>query len=338
MWDDQAFGALAKKAGQLDKDGLPLLNKSFTDQDLALVSDAILKACDGLDGTVDGLVENFPACSNARVYPQLTAITCKTAKSESCITADQVAALKRVYNGARDAKGRLLYQTWPWDAGIGGKDPAGYFTGWRQWKLGRYESDQNNAANINLAGSSVSAVFTSPPQPIPADPQSMTRYAMGVDIEKNDAASKAKWGSFHESSVDFMNADSTDLSVFQGHGGKLLIYHGVSDPVFSINDTIAWWNRLNKAQKGKAADAVRLFAVPGMNHGGGGPSTDQFDIFAALVAWTEHGVAPAQLIATAREGTNWAGRTRLLCPYPQQPRHTAGDSEKAESFACMSVK
>src|SRR6185437_15734038 len=109
----------------------------------------------------------------------------------------------------------------------------GYFTGWRQWKLGRYDADVNSAANVVLAGGAVSAIFTSPPQPVAADPQSMTRYTMNADVEKNDAASKVKWGSFHESSVDFMNADSVDLADFHGHGGKLLIYHGVSDPVFS---------------------------------------------------------------------------------------------------------
>ena len=79
---------------------------------------------------------------------------------------------------------------------------------------------------------------------------------------------------------------------------------------------------------------MRLFAVPGMNHGGGGPSTDSIDLFGALVAGTEHGQAPASLVATAREGTAWPGRTRLLCPYPRQPRHVRGDTENAASFAC----
>ena len=338
MWDDQSFAEVSKKAGALDASGLPLINKAFSDDDLALASDAILAACDTLDGTKDGMVENFPACTNARVYPQLAKITCKAEKDATCLSADQIAALKRVYGGARDAKGKLLYATWPWDAGLGGKTPTGYFTGWRQWKLGRFDSAENNASNVTLAGASVAAVFTSPPTPVANDAASYTKYVLGVDIEKNDAMSKAKWGSFNESSVDFMNADSKDLRAFTVHGGKMLIYHGVSDPVFSINDTIAWWNGVNAFEKGKAANFVRLFPVPGMNHGGGGPSTDQVDLFSALVAWTEHGKAPSSLIGTARAGTNWAGRTRLLCPYPLQPRLNKGaDPEKAESFSCKKV-
>ena len=84
-----------------------------------------------------------------------------------------------------------------------------------------------------------------------------------------------------------MMASSTDLLAFKNHGGKLLIVHGVSDPVFSINDTISWWNDVNRANNGAASDFTRLFAVPGMNHCGGGPSTDQFDAFTALTNWVE---------------------------------------------------
>ena len=338
MWDDQAFAEVAKKMDAKDSGGSPLINKAFSDDDLALVSDTILAACDTLDGVKDGMVTNFPSCTNARVYPQLAKITCKAEKAPTCLSADQVDALKKVYGGARDAKGKLLYATWPWDAGIGGKTPSGYFTGWRQWKLGRYDATENNASNVTLAGGSVSAVFTSPPTQVASDAASNTKYALGVDVVKNDAMSKEKWGSFKESSVDFMNADSKDMRAFTAHGGKLLIYQGVSDPVFSINDTIAWLNAVNVFEKGKAASFVRLFPVPGMNHGGGGPSTDQIDLFSALVAWTEKGKAPDSLIGTARTGTNWPGRTRLLCPYPLQPRlNKGGDPEKAESYSCKKV-
>lgn len=144
-----------------------------------------------------------------------------------------------------------------------------------------------------------------------------------------------KWGRFNESAADFMNADAVDLRRFTARGGKILMFHGVSDPVFSINDTIAWLKRVDRFEKGKADRFVRLFAVPGMNHGGGGPATDQIDAFSALVAWREAGVAPASLIGTARAGTPWPGRTRLLCPFPQQPRRTGGDIESAASFRCV---
>jgi feruloyl esterase len=334
VWDTQAFAEVSRQAGALDGDGLPLLGKSFTDADLALASEAVLAACDALDGTVDGMIEDFPHCDDAKVYPRLAAITCAGAKQENCLSALQVAALKKVYGGARTRDGRPLYASWPWDAGLGGAAPNGYFHGWRDWKIGGWDAPRNTAINIVLAGGAVSAIFVSPPTDVAANPAALTRYMLGASVDANDAASKAKWGAFHESSVDFMNADATDLSAFAGHGGKLLVYHGVSDPVFSINDTIAWWQAVDRRERGRSGRFLRLFAVPGMNHGGGGPSTDQFDAFGALVNWVEKGVAPDSMVATARPGTNWPGRTRLLCPYPQQPRRQGGDGEHADSFHC----
>lgn len=335
IFDAQAFAEVARRAGQVDASGLPLINKAFSDEDLALVSAAVLKACDGLDGTTDGMVENFLACTTPVVAPALDQVRCAGAKTPACLSGDQIAALTKVIGGARDGSGRLLYSNWAWDSGFGGRTLTGYQQGWRAWKLGRYGSDHNDGLAIALGGASASAVFTSPPTPVADDPAALTRYALAADVEENARKVRAKWGGFDESAADFMVADATDLSRFTRHGGKMVMFHGVSDPVFSILDTIAWWNRVDARSGGHAADFVRLFAVPGMNHGGGGPATDQIDAFSALVAWTEQGVAPSQLIATAREATPWPGRTRLLCPYPQQPRRVGADIESAASFRCQ---
>jgi hypothetical protein len=337
MWDAQAFAQVARKAGAVDAAGLPLVNKAFSDEDLALVSRAVLKACDRLDGTEDGMVENFTACTAARVTKALATVTCREGKTPACISPDQVAALVTVFGGARGSARENLYADWPWDAGVGGKSPDGYFQGWRSWKLGRAASDHNDGLAVVLGGASASAVFTSPPTVVADTPEALTRYALGVDVGENALKAQVKWGPFNESAADFMNAVSTDLAKFYGHGGKMVMFHGVSDPVFSINDTIAWWKAVNAREHGKAARFVRLFAVPGMNHGGGGPSTDQFDAFSALVAWTERGKAPTQIAARARASTPWPGRTRLLCPYPQQPRRVGKDIESAESFRCVAA-
>ena len=337
MWDGQAMAEAAKAMGAKASDGLPLLNKAFTDADLALVSNAVLKACDGLDGTVDGIIDDFPACTTARVAPALAEITCTGEKTPACLAPAQVAAMRKVMDGARGKDGRALYANWPWDAGIAGRTLLGVSQGWRAWKIGPYASDVNNSRTILLGAGSASAAFTSPPTPVADTPADLTRYALGVDVEANYAKANVKWGGFNESAVDYMHADATDLSKFTSRGGKLLIFHGVSDPVFSINDTIAWLNAVNARAGGRASGFVRLFAVPGMNHGGGGPATDQIDAFSALVAWRERGVAPASLVGRARADTPWPGRMRLLCPYPQQPRRTGANLERAESFHCVDV-
>ncbi len=85
-WDTQAFGAVAKAAGVNDPNGQPFMNKTFTDFDLSVVSGAILTACDKLDGLEDGIIADFPACTNAVVAPWLDALICKGAKEESCLS------------------------------------------------------------------------------------------------------------------------------------------------------------------------------------------------------------------------------------------------------------
>jgi feruloyl esterase len=140
----------------------------------------------------------------------------------------------------------------------------------------------------------------------------------------------------------------TQLGTLKNRGAKVLVYHGVSDPIFSVNDTQAWYDGLRTANGGDASDFARFFAVPGMGHCSGGPATDQFDMLSRLVAWVEQGKAPDMVIATAR-GTGNAGglnadlpagwsanRSRPLCPYPQVAKYSGiGSIESADSFRCQ---
>jgi Tannase and feruloyl esterase len=103
-----------------------------------------------------------------------------------------------------------------------------------------------------------------------------------------------------------------------------------------MNDTINWWTDVNRLNNGAADQFVRLFAVPGMNHCAGGPATDQFDAFTALVNWVEKAMAPDRITATAGNATPWPGRTRPLCPFPKQSRYKGtGSIEDANNFVCV---
>jgi feruloyl esterase len=338
LWDGQAFAAVAKAMGQIGSDGLPLVNRAMSDDDIVIAQQAILAACDTLDGTKDGMIENFTACTTARVLPELAKVTCPgdrpADKTAQCLLPMQVAALRKVMGGPLTRDGKAVYSDWAWDAGIGARTANGVTQGWRTWKLGGYASPVNNGALLRLGAPSNSAVFRSPPLNIADDVTSLTRYALNADIDEAFAAAHVKWGALNESAVDFVHADATDLTPFTARGGKIIIFHGVSDPVFSIKDTLRWLDAVDRRAKGKAARFVTFYAVPGMNHGRGGPSTDRFDIFAQLVAWREKGIAPTAIVATAGEETPWPGRTRLLCPYPQRPYRVGADSEKAGSFVC----
>jgi hypothetical protein len=127
----------------------------------------------------------------------------------------------------------------------------------------------------------------------------------------------------------------TNLSSFSGHGGKLLFYHGVSDPWFSSLDTIEYYQKLGDTNGGPdvVRDWSRLFLVPGMGHCGGGTAAlDRFDLLSAVVDWVEQGKAPDSVVAT---GAAFPNRSRPLCPYPQHAHYKGtGDSENAANFEC----
>ena len=333
--DAQALAEVAKATGIYDRFAQPFLNKTFTDEDLDLASQAVLSACDRLDGLEDGIIDNFPACTSALVIPKLQAIVCKGPKRITCLSAAQVNALQKMFNSSKNSRGEFLYSDWPWDRGIGGRAGDGYNQGWRIWKMGAYDSPTNSAIIVGLGGGAVSALFTTPPTPIPVEGGGMVANILNIDFDRDGTKVSRTSGEYSQSALEFMKANSTDLSAFKNHGGKLIIVHGVSDPTFSMNDTINWWTDVNRLNSGAADQFVRLFAVPGMNHCAGGPATDQFDAFTALVNWVEKAMAPDRIAATAGNATPWPGRTRPLCPFPKQSRYKgSGSIEDANNFVC----
>ena len=84
---------------------------------------------------------------------------------------------------------------------------------------------------------------------------------------------------------------STNLSTFSGNGGKIIFFHGDSDPWFSPLDTLDYYQSLAERNGGarQVAEWSRMFLVPGMAHCGGGPALDQFDMLSAVVNWVEKG-------------------------------------------------
>jgi len=332
-WDTQAFADLAKRMGLEDSTGAPIIARSFSDSSLAIVADAVLEACDALDGATDGIVGDYRACTAKRVEPALAARTCR--ESVGCLSGDQVATLLRVFGGPRNSAGEALYSDWAWDAGIGGRIGDRFHQGWRIWKIGSYPPAAIPALNVVLGAPSLAAVFTTPPTPLRSDPHVLLDYALHFDMDRDAPKIFARSAEFTESSWDAVGAKSTDLSAFRRHGGKLIVPHGLSDPVFSAHDTMRWWDDVNAASGGQAATFVRVFPVPGMAHCGGGPATDKYDCLSAIVDWVEHGKAPDRILAHAGDATPWPNRTRPLCPYPSVARYAgAGSVDSASSFTC----
>jgi pimeloyl-ACP methyl ester carboxylesterase len=129
----------------------------------------------------------------------------------------------------------------------------------------------------------------------------------------------------------------TLLNTFSNNGGKLMFYHGVSDPWFSAQETARYYDQLVNDNGGEehVSQWSRLFLIPGMGHcGGGSAALDQFDLIDPIVSWVERNQAPEKIQVT---GQAFPNRSRPLCSYPSYAHYTGkGDSEKAENFECKS--
>jgi len=298
------------------------LESAFTTPERQMVGRRILDVCDALDGAKDGLVQNTQACQSS-FYLQRDVKTCTATRDGSCLTAEQKQVVARVFTGGKTADGQPIYASFPYDTGVSGGN-------WAMWKF------VNALALDPLA---VGAVFSSPPDRV--DP-------LKIDINARPALFTATNATYTESGMSLMTPpghnNPINLSPLRERGAKMMVYHGVSDPIFSAEDSRQWWLRVNQAQDGKAADFARYFPVPGMLHCSGGAATDQFDLLTPLVKWVEQGIAPQGPTATVRTAAagnaelpnTWApNRSRPLCAYPTTARYNgSGSLEDASNFAC----
>lgn len=358
-WNSQAIADISDVPKRTDTNGDPFLPDAFSVDDQTLLGAAIEKACDGLDGLVDGIIENYSACTNARVYPQLAALTCTGAKTAACLTPSQVAAVKKIWRGASSPLLGRIYSPWYWDAGI-------FNNGWGSWIVGTPSSANpptNNSRDLTLFAEAVAMVFLNPPEVTPVNglpaganpPQSqedfLLRYNFNTDFPRSFARTRAHPLSPH----DNLDAVSLDMRPFERRGGKIIFYHAGNDGVFSSLDFVNWYNAMNEFMLRRADSFSRLYIVPNMAHcrGGSGPLPAFPTFLNALTQWVESGAAPTSLVGEVPSANPYAanpslfapgaaanypaGGQRPVCPYPQQNRYVGGPPTAASSYTCVYV-
>lgn len=316
-------------------------SQAYSAAELSFVSEKILGQCDALDGASDGIVADLDGCKAAFDIGTAIPACSDGVRIGSCLTSAQKRALLAMVNGPVNSKGEPLYSDWPWDPSI---STGNTFGDWRVWNTG---TSGNNSFIRSLGGSSLAYVFTTPPVELDQDLLGLfdvvgvflSNYDFDVDAPKVDAVSPP----YTESAMSFMTPpNATHLDAFRARRGKLIVYHGSGDPVFSVNDTIRWYQGL-QTDVPDASDFARLYIVPGMGHCAGGISTEVFDMMTPVAEWVERGIAPGTITArvdpnSANLPSDWSKtRTRPLCPYPQKTRLAPGatDLEAASSFVCQ---
>ena len=295
----QTFGFMWSWSATHRADGTPILDQAS----LGLVTNAAVAACDARDGLKDGLVDDPRRCT---FDPSSLACASGT-NGASCLTAEQVDAVKKVYDGAKNPRtGEQIFTGWPRGSeGFG--DSA--IQSWRQYIVTPKEPSRIGVFRYFL--------FHDPNWKLSS-----------LDYDRDLA--------YAEERIPHLAAVDRDLTPFKKSGGKLIMYAGWMDPVVPPQDNVAYYEAVAKKMGGydKTRDFFRMFVAPGMGHCAGGPGPNQFDALSALEQWVEKGIAPDALLASHSTGGK-VDRTRPLCPYPQVARYKGtGSIDDAANFSC----
>jgi feruloyl esterase len=291
---------------------------------LQLLENATVKACDMLDGAADGLVSDPIHC---HFDPAKLQCAVGTADQSACLTATQVAAVKKLYGGVTTSKGKSVY-------------PGFYPGGEMGWASNTVinKTTKSGVSSYDFWGN---AMFHDPNWAFP-------KFDFDANIDRADAELGP-----------MMNATDPNLEEFRKLGHKLIYYHGAADPLIPAQNGVDYYESVVKAQKGadKTEAFYRVFLVPGLYHCSGGPGPIAFgtggqapagqrdadhDALQSLERWVEQGKAPASIIGTKYvdgDASKGVAFQRPLCPYPQIAKYKGtGEMKDAASFACVAVK
>jgi hypothetical protein len=274
------------------------------------VHKSVLEHCAAQDGVDEGVVTDPPSC-NWR--PEM--IACASGREGlDCLSAKQVAAVKRLMTPATNSKSQVLY-AYPYIPGT-----ETMWAGWNYFGAPR-PGITPRLANLEL-------------------PAQYGKYLLDEKVRQNEDALTFN---FDRDPADFArarriyDATSFDLREFKARGGKLLVWHGWADGAIIATSSIGYYEEVLKVMGGRkqAEDFFRLFLVPGVHHSGGGPGFTEFDSMTALEHWVEKGQAPDKFVACRAAG-GAVERCRPIFPYPVRARYSGkGDPKLAESFVAF---
>jgi feruloyl esterase len=307
-WPRLAAGLLQNEQ-KVYPDASDLSSPVITAENRALLEREILGRCDASDGVKDGFLNDPRLCDFDPAE-----LLCEGSPSADCLTAPQLEAVRTIYSGPT-IDGAKVFAGFP----FGSENELG---GWDRWITGGENATAPGVPNLQWAfGTEIYKYL------ILDDPD--------FDYTSYDFAN---WHSDVAVTDERLSAIDTDLMDLRDAGGKLLFWHGWSDPALTALGMIDYYEAVEAADP-DVRDYSRLFLAPGVLHCAGGPGPDRVDLLSAIVDWVEQGIAPERLVASKLDSAGATVMTRPLCPYPEIAVYNGeADANDASSFRCSAAK
>ncbi|MDT7828215.1 tannase/feruloyl esterase family alpha/beta hydrolase [Pricia sp. S334] len=234
-------------------DGKDILAK----EDLSKIKKAVYDACDKVDGKVDGLVSDP---SNCAFDPEVLICEDKT----NCLSREKIEVLKKWYEGPINKSGEKLLPT-----GLSlGSEPL-----WGFWFLGESTEPFDEFTPWNEIFQYL--IFKEDP----GASYSVLDFDFDADPERLEFMGS------------LLNVNHLSMQSFKDKGGKLLLYHGLADPMIPYQSSVDYYKKNYEAYGHETMDFFRLFLIPGMDHctafSNLGITDNSVDPLTALEAWVE---------------------------------------------------
>ncbi|KUJ13898.1 tannase and feruloyl esterase [Mollisia scopiformis] len=304
-------GILAGRIGWPDVSSPAYLSD---DQWTAIVAEQI-KQCDGLDGVIDGILDDPTKCG---FNPETCACGTGVLNNSVCLNPYQVNSVRQAYLPIADTKGDIVYPAWDYGVAtdVFSKYPTSYAILSDYFRGAIYNNSDWNSSDFTAA-----------------------------DM---DFAVKVNPGSVNtgESDLSAFFARGGKLMAYHGRNDNSVTSRNSENYFNDVQRTL----NLTITQ---IHSFYRLFFIPGMHHCTGGPGawdigqngpvptdmlTVQDNALMSLVEWVESGVEPESLVGTKYTDDNHSMPVlaqRAHCVYPNVSVWDGiGDTKVASSWNC----
>jgi hypothetical protein len=289
---------------------------------LPLLAEAVMATCDGIDGLVDGLIDDPRKCS-FNAMADLPACPGDT-DGPDCFTQAQLQAAYNIYRGPENASRKLLAK------GVSFGSEAIMADGKSGWTMFVPENPGGGSAALGLGSSFVKWIGLPPTGGGPNWDWKTFNVDTDWDVVRNS------WGSM-------CDTGDPDLRAFKAKGKKFIDYHGWADALCWPLRAVDYYDEVEKkiGSLEETRKFYRLYMIPGMTHFPGGRgvldrNTLRKPMFQALQDWVEKGTEPKSLVGSRPAVSGrWGAIKRPVCPYPEVARYRGtGSTDSAENFTC----